>query len=73
MPMQLACVLAGCRPETSFYAGDDLRDIAAGKAVGMRTVAVRYGYLGDGGPIESWGADHLVDHPTEIAALLPTP
>jgi len=32
-------------------------------------VAVRYGYLGDGDPIESWGADHLVDHAQDIAAV----
>ena len=36
----------------------------------MATVAVRYGYLGDGLPIEAWGADHIADHPLEIAGLL---
>jgi len=36
----------------------------------MATVAVRYGYLGDGLPIEAWGADHIVDHPADIARLL---
>ncbi|KFB66370.1 MAG: hypothetical protein CAPSK01_004259 [Candidatus Accumulibacter vicinus] len=35
----------------------------------MATVAVRYGYLGDGDPIEAWGADHLVEDAREIAAL----
>lgn len=69
-PMLLACRLAGCNPEASVYVGDDVRDIQAGRAVGMRTIAARYGYLGDGGPIESWQADHLVDHPDEIAGLL---
>ena len=52
------------------YIGDDLRDVQAGRASGMTTVAVRYGYLGDGPPIEDWGADHLVDHPRQIAQLL---
>jgi phosphoglycolate phosphatase-like HAD superfamily hydrolase len=35
----------------------------------MVTVAATYGYLGDGGPIDSWNADHYVNHPGEIAAL----
>ena len=56
-------------PAHCLYVGDDLRDIQAGRAAGMVTVAVRYGYLGDGAPIEDWGADHVVDHAHEIAAL----
>lgn len=69
-PMLLACAVAGCLPERTLYVGDDRRDIDAGRAVGMTTVAVSYGYLGDCGPIGEWGADHLVDHPDAIAALL---
>ena len=68
-PMQLACALIARDPAHCLYVGDDLRDIQAGRAVGMATVAVRYGYLGDGDPIEAWGADHLVDDAREIAAL----
>ncbi len=68
-PMQLACALVGCAPSACIYVGDDLRDIQAGRCVEMRTVAVRYGYLGDGPRIEDWGADHLVDHAEEILAL----
>ena len=68
-PMQLACALIARDPAHCLYVGDDLRDIQAGRAVGMATVAVRYGYLGDGDPIEAWGADYLVDDAREIAAL----
>lgn len=57
-------------PANCLYVGDDLRDIQAGLAAGMCTVAVRYGYLGTGLPPEQWGADHLVDHPREIAEIL---
>jgi len=32
-------------------------------------VAVRWGYL-DGGDPDSWGADAVIDHPGELAALL---
>ena len=35
----------------------------------MPTIAVRYGYLGTREPIEAWGADHLVEHAADIAAL----
>jgi len=35
----------------------------------MITIAAAYGYLGDGGAVEDWGADHQVDHPSEIARL----
>ena len=69
-PMHLACKLIARDPARCLYVGDDLRDIQAGRAVGMVTVAVRYGYLGDGDPIEAWGADHIVDHAREIAGLI---
>lgn len=68
-PMHLACALIARHPAHCLYIGDDLRDIQAGRAVGMSTVAVRYGYLGSTQPIESWGADHLVEHAADIAAL----
>lgn len=69
-PLLLAATLAGVQASRCLYVGDDLRDIQSGRASGMATVAVRYGYLGDGPPIEDWGADHLVDHPRQIAQLL---
>jgi phosphoglycolate phosphatase len=69
-PLLLACHLAGASPARSIYVGDDLRDVHAGKAAGAVTVAVRYGYLGDGLPIEEWGADRIIDEPREILSLL---
>jgi len=68
-PMHLACSLIARDPGRCLYVGDDQRDIEAGHAAGMVTVAVRYGYLGDGDPIEAWGADHLVDDVAQIAAV----
>jgi len=55
------------------YVGDDLRDIQAANAAGMRGVAVRWGYLGDGLPPEQWGADALIDQPQQLLALLDQP
>lgn len=53
-------------PEQCVYVGDDLRDIQAGHAAGMRTLAAAWGYLGAAAPIEEWGADAIVQHPHEV-------
>lgn len=68
-PVLHAYAIAGCDPARSVFVGDDRRDILAGKAAGSFTVAVRWGYL-DGGDPDSWGADVVIDHPGELAALL---
>ena len=52
------------------YVGDDLRDIEAGRAAGMATVAAAWGYLGEGEHIEAWGADHIIQSPAELLTLL---
>ena len=52
------------------YVGDDHRDVQAGRAAGMPTVAAAWGYLGLGEPIHTWGADHLIDQPAELLKLL---
>jgi phosphoglycolate phosphatase len=69
-PLLLACQLADVAPRNTIYVGDDLRDVQAGKAAGMSTVAVAWGYLGEGLPIAEWGADHIIDAPGELAQLL---
>jgi phosphoglycolate phosphatase len=55
--------------DACLYVGDDHRDVLAGQAAGMKTVAVQWGYLGAGEPIERWGADHLVQTPNELLKL----
>ncbi len=57
-------------PEHCWYVGDDERDIVAGKAAGMTTVAAHYGYLGSQAKVLSWGADHIIQSPLALAALL---
>ena len=52
-----------------WYVGDDLRDIEAGHAAGMVTVACTWGYCGAIEPA-SWGADHLLDTPTDLLDLV---
>jgi N-acetyl-D-muramate 6-phosphate phosphatase len=63
---QLALAPADCS-----YLGDDLRDIQAGHAAGMRTVAVEWGYHHpeSGGP-RSWKADAVIARPVDLIPLL---
>ena len=69
-PLLEAARRLGVAADVCVYVGDDLRDVQAGRAAGMRTVAVRWGYLGEGEPIERWGADHVVDTPHQLLSLL---
>ncbi len=57
-------------PEHCWYVGDDERDIVAGKAAGMTTVAAHYGYLGSQAEVMRWGADHIIHTPLAWAELL---
>lgn len=52
------------------YVGDDLRDVQAGKAAGMGTVAALYGYLGRDAEATTWGADAAINTPLELLNLL---
>lgn len=52
-------------PGNCVYVGDDLRDVQAGRAAGMKTVAVTYGYLNGGEP-ETWDADAVIEQPQEL-------
>lgn len=59
----------GLAPETCWYVGDDQRDIEAGRAAGMVTVACAWGYCGNVAP-SSWGADYVLETPAELLATL---
>jgi N-acetyl-D-muramate 6-phosphate phosphatase len=69
-PLLEAARRVGLAPEACAYVGDDLRDVQAGRAAGMTTVAAAWGYLGLGEPIGAWGADHLIESPAELLNLL---
>lgn len=68
-PLLAAAALIDVDPRDAVYVGDDRRDVEAGRAAGMRTVAVRYGYLNGSVP-DTWGADSVVDTPQEVLAHL---
>jgi len=52
------------------YVGDDERDIVAGQAAGMATVAVTYGYLGAQADTHRWGANATINCVNELLPLL---
>ena len=61
-------------PARCIYVGDDERDIVAGRAAGMRTVAATYGYLGEQADVGALGRRrrHRFAHGAlEIAANRP--
>jgi N-acetyl-D-muramate 6-phosphate phosphatase len=57
-------------PARCIYVGDDERDVLAGLAAGMGTVAARYGYLGSNADALRWGAHAHIDDPLDLLALL---
>lgn len=57
-------------PERCIYVGDDERDILAGRAAGMPTVAAAYGYLGALSDTTGWKADFTITRPFDLLNLL---
>jgi len=68
-PVFLACERAGIDPARSLFVGDDRRDVVAGAAAGLYTIAVRWGYL-DGGDPDDWQADAVIDHPDQLGRMI---
>lgn len=57
-------------PGRCIYVGDDERDILAGRAAGMPTVAAAYGYLGKTADTGDWKADATIAAPGALLNLL---
>jgi phosphoglycolate phosphatase len=57
-------------PGRCVYVGDDERDIVAGRAAGMPTVAAAYGYLGASAETLHWKADATIVSPAALLNLL---
>jgi phosphoglycolate phosphatase len=69
-PLLLAASLLKLPPADCIYIGDDLRDVQAARAAGMRFAAAGWGYLGDGADPRAWGADAVISHPSEVMKLI---
>lgn len=70
-PLLHAAKQLALEPRACCYVGDDLRDVQAAHAAGMRAIAVLYGYHGvdNGGPA-TWNADAIIAQPTDLIAQL---
>lgn len=70
-PMLLAAEQLALPAKDCLYLGDDLRDIQAARAAGMRAVAVEWGYHHpeNGGP-GTWQADAVIAQPGDLLRLL---
>jgi N-acetyl-D-muramate 6-phosphate phosphatase len=69
-PLFEAARRLGVDPAQCVYVGDDERDIVAGLAAGMLTVAATYGYLGTKSDVNAWGAHAQINSPLDLLQLL---
>ena len=69
-PLLEAARLLRVDPRHCVYVGDDERDIVAGLAAGMGTVAATYGYLGSATSTKQWGAHAEINFPHDLLQLL---
>jgi len=69
-PLLEAAMLLALPAGDCIYVGDDLRDVQAARAAGMRFAAAGWGYLGDGADPHAWGADAVIPYPRELLNFL---
>ena len=69
-PLLLASKHTGVAPSRSVYIGDAARDIQAGRAAGMHTVAAAYGYVTSDDDPSAWDAHELVANTEELTHLV---
>jgi phosphoglycolate phosphatase len=68
-PLLYAARETGFTPGQCVYVGDDERDIIAGKAAGMATIAAAYGYCGQT-EVMHWNADAIASATEELWPLI---
>jgi phosphoglycolate phosphatase len=69
-PLYLAADTLKIAAHNCWYLGDHLRDIEAGNAANMFTIATLYGYIAPHDTPENWQADISVNSVEEITQLL---
>ena len=69
-PLLEAASRLGGAASQCLYVGDDERDVVAGLAAGMQTVAATYGYLGNKTEVRAWGAHAEINSPLALLQLL---
>ena len=66
LPLIVAAETIGIACEDCVYIGDDPRDIAAGRAAGMKTLIASYGYIDRGARLDEWQAGGIIAHPLDL-------
>jgi 2-phosphoglycolate phosphatase len=69
-PVLLGAKELGIPSKYCVYVGDAPRDIEAGRAAGMPTIAASYGYIRAHNNPESWGASTIIRRPAELENAL---
>jgi N-acetyl-D-muramate 6-phosphate phosphatase len=72
-PLLEAARRMGQAPQDCVYVGDDARDVQAGRAAGMATLAASWGYLGLASTVHDWGADAVLSQPQQLLTWLDLP
>ncbi len=65
-PLKLAATELGLPVSRCIYVGDAPRDIEAGRAAGMVTIAAAYGYIRPSEDPHAWGADAVIRRPDDL-------
>jgi len=69
-PLLKAAAILGLNAEQCWYVGDHIRDIQAGKAADMFTLAAGFGYIEADDRAENWQADAIIDSPEALLEQL---
>ena len=72
-PLLRACELMGTAAADCIYLGDDLRDMQAARAAGMRGIIANYGYVGADASVVNWQARGSIDMPSGLLQYLGNP
>jgi phosphoglycolate phosphatase len=70
--LRLAAKELGVEPARCVYVGDAPRDIDAGRAAEMATIAAAYGYIRPSEDPRAWGADLIIRRPRDLPDALRT-
>jgi 2-phosphoglycolate phosphatase len=65
-PVLYACDLLHADPNNCLIIGDDIRDIQAGQAAGLATIAAAWGYIRPDDDPHTWGADVVIEQPDQL-------
>ena len=71
-PLLLACEQIQSLPANTIYCGDHKRDIEAGQAANMPTIACGFGYIDPSENIDQWNADAIVYNSSDMLKVIKT-